>query len=152
METRYETFTILMTRILRMIKHLKTEEMAAYNLKGIHVTCLHYLYRFSPLTAAELCERCDEDKSAVSRALNYLEENGFLFCEPGSSRKYKSTIILTDQGMAAGKLISEKINTLVEEASHDLPEEDRTVLYRALQTISDNLENISRREETGKEK
>ena len=62
MEQRFETFTVLINRIGRSIKRLKAGQMAQLELKGPYVSCLYYLYRCGPMTAAELCERCDEDK------------------------------------------------------------------------------------------
>ena len=52
MDSRFETFTLLITRISRSIKRIKAEEMAAFGLKGPHVSCLYYLYRCGPMTAA----------------------------------------------------------------------------------------------------
>ena len=68
MEERFETFTVLITRISRSIKRIKADEMADFELKGPHVSCLYYLSQRDGMTAAELCERCDEDKAAISRS------------------------------------------------------------------------------------
>ena len=76
MEERYETFTTLIGSISRSIRRIKSEEMAAFGLKGPHVSCLYYLSLNDGLTAAALCERCGEDKAAVSRSLDYLEKSG----------------------------------------------------------------------------
>ena len=42
MEDRFETFTILISRINRSIRKIKNQEMADWGLKSIHVSCLHY--------------------------------------------------------------------------------------------------------------
>ena len=78
MENRYEAFTLLVSSISRSIRRIKTDAVAEYGLKSPHVTCIYYLYKQPGMTAAELCEQCDEDKAAISRSLFYLEENGFL--------------------------------------------------------------------------
>ena len=70
MEDRFETFTVLIARISRSIRRLKAEEMERLGLKGPHVSCLYYLSLYDELTAAELCERCDEDKAAISRSID----------------------------------------------------------------------------------
>ena len=67
MEEQYETFTVLIARINRSIKRIKSAEMAEFQLKGPYVSCLYYLSLTDGLTAAALCERCDEDKAAISR-------------------------------------------------------------------------------------
>ena len=43
MEERFETFTVLIARISRSIKRIKADEMADFELKGPHVSCLYYL-------------------------------------------------------------------------------------------------------------
>ena len=78
MEERFETFTVLIARISRSIKRIKADEMADFELKGPHVSCLYYLSQQDGMTAAELCERCDEDKAAISRSLDDLEKNGYI--------------------------------------------------------------------------
>ena len=62
MEERFETFTVLIARISRSIKRIKADEMADFELKGPHVSCLYYLSQRDGMTAAELCERCDETR------------------------------------------------------------------------------------------
>ena len=74
MEERFETFTVLITRISRSIKRIKADEMADFELKGPHVSCLYYLSQQDGMTAAELCERCDEDKAAITKCHNALLE------------------------------------------------------------------------------
>ena len=59
MNNRFETFTVLITSINRLIRRIKTETMAQYDLKSPHVSCLYYLYMHPGMTAAELCEVCD---------------------------------------------------------------------------------------------
>ena len=41
---RFQTFTVLVTKINRSIKKLKADEMAKYDLKSPHVSCIYYLY------------------------------------------------------------------------------------------------------------
>ena len=69
MEKRFETFTVLINRISRNIRKIKNQEMAEFHLRSAHISCLYYLYASRGLTAAELCEKCEEDKATVSRAL-----------------------------------------------------------------------------------
>lgn len=65
-------------KISRSIRRIKAEEMSEFHLKGPHVSCLYYLTQLGPLTAGQLCDRCEEDKAAVSRSLEYLEQNGYV--------------------------------------------------------------------------
>ena len=108
MERRFQTFTVLVSKINRSIKRIKAEEMAEFRLKGPHVSCLYYLYVAGPLTAAALCDCCEEDKAAVSRSLEYLEENGYLTCGDGDGKRYKALLRLTEKGQAVGRRVLEK--------------------------------------------
>lgn len=140
MDGRFETFTVLINQISRSIRRLKAEEMESMELKGPHVSCLYYLSKNGPLTAAELCDRCDEDKAAISRSLEYLEENGYLQCPEG--KRYRRQLILTEKGEAAGAEISSRIDWFVSIASGDISESDRLAMYRALSVISSNLSKL----------
>ena len=78
---RYSRFTILINRISRSIHRIKDDAMCKYGLKSAHVSCLYYLYKEGkPLTARELCDACEEDKAAVSRAIDLLCKEGYVIC------------------------------------------------------------------------
>ena len=145
MDNRFETFTVLITKINRNIKKLKNQEMADYDLRSPHISCLYYLYSSEGLTATDLCERCEEDKATISRSLGYLEQEGYLTCESKSEKRYKSPLHLTEKGKEAGKKIADKINSAIGRISTALTEEERTALYHGLSIISDGLEAICSR-------
>ena len=151
MEERFEAFTVLIGRISRSIKRIKSEEMAEFQLKGPHVSCLYYLSMADGLTAAALCERCDEDKAAVSRSLDYLEKGGYITCGSGAGRRYRTPLYLTERGRAVCRAINEKIGRIVNAASQGLGEAERRSMYRALTLVSGNLERIWSAEQGGAE-
>ncbi len=143
MEERFENFTILIAKISRAIRKIKSEEMEEFALKSPHVSCLYYLYKNDgSLTAKELCDICDEDKASISRSLEYLEETGYIECNSKTEKRYKSPLILTDKGNKMGEYISNKISKNVDMASAGLSDKDREVLYKSLFIISDNLQKI----------
>ena len=143
MKERFETFTVLINKISRNIKRIKNQEMAEYGLRSTHVSCLYYLYSADSLTATELCERCEEDKATISRALDFLEDNGFIVCATKMAKKYKCPISLTDKGKEAGRKIFDKVNRVLDEVSFGLPDEQRKIFYSYLTVISDNLEKVT---------
>ncbi len=151
MEHRFESFTVLINRISRNIRRIKNHEMAAYQLRSAHVSCLYYLYVSGGLTATELCERCEEDKASISRSLDYLETNGYLTCEAKSTKRYRSPLVLTEKGTEVGKKIADKINGVLDEISSGLAEEERVTLYRSLAIVSDSLDAVAQRTNGGKE-
>lgn len=145
MEERFEAFTVLIARLSRSIRRIKAEEMADFGLKVSHVSCLYYLHCAGALTASELCERCEEDKAAVSRAVDELESGGYLTGESSGKKRYKSPLRLTEKGAAIGEKIARKIDGVVAEANAGLSELERAAMYRALTRICENLEGICER-------
>ena len=142
MEHRFETFTVLITKINRCIRKIKNLEMAEYGLRSAHISCLYYLYGENDLTATDLCERCEEDKATISRALDYLESNGYISCESKSAKRYKSPLLLTEKGKEVSRQIAEKINRVLDEVSAGLSEAERVSFYRSLSIISNQLEQV----------
>lgn len=140
MQERFETFTVLIAKISRNIRKIKNQEMAEYGLRSAHVSCLYYLYSANTLTATDLSERCEEDKATISRALDFLEEKGFIICESKRVKRYNSPLSLTEKGKEIGKKITDKINCVLDEICIDLTEEQRLEFYRSLAVISDSLE------------
>ena len=140
MKERFETFTVLIAKINRNIRKIKNQEMAEYGLRSAHISCLYYLYSAESLTATELCERCEEDKATISRALDFLEEKEFIKCESKNIKRYNAPLYLTEKGMEVGKKIADKISYILDEICIDLTEDERIEFYRSLSVISDSLE------------
>ncbi len=145
MKERFKLFTVLMTKTRRSIQRIKTEEMAEYNLKSPHVSCLYYLYTYGNMTATELCEICDEDKAAISRSIVQLENEGYVEYPDGTKKRYRANMQLTEKGRVIAEDLSQKIDAVLDEAGNGLSEEDRVVFYRSLALISNNLEKICKK-------
>ena len=143
MQNRFETFTVYINRISRNIRKIKNQEMEEYHLRSAHISCLYYLFTSKGLTATELCERCEEDKATISRALDYLETNGYITCEIQNTKRYKSPLYLTEKGQEVGEKIAEKVNGVLDAISDGLTEEERVAFYRSLTIISERLDQIS---------
>ena len=145
MKERFETFTVLITKIGRSIRKIKNQRMAEYSLRSPHVSCLYYLYSSEGLTATDLCERCEEDKATISRSLDYLEENGYVIRGSKFSRRYKAPLTLTEKGAVVGKKIADKIDGVLDEIGVGLTEEERDAFYRSLAVISESIEAVANR-------
>ena len=145
MTERFETFTVLINRISRNIRKIKNQEMAEYGLRSAHVSCLYYIYRANNITATELCEKCEEDKATISRALDYLENDGFITCESTSAKRYKTPLLLTEKGSIVGKKIADKIDGVLDEISFGLTDRERSEFYRSLAVISGCIETVANR-------
>ena len=142
MVERFQVFTVLISKINRAIKKIKTEEMEEFNLKSPHVSCLYYLLKADSLTAKELGDICAEDKASLSRSLEHLESEGYIECDSNLKKKYKSALVLTDKGRFVAEKVAGKVDRILDIAGNGLTEEKRTVLYESLRLISDNLENL----------
>ena len=143
MKERFKTFTVLIAKINRSIHKIKSEEMAEYNLKAPHVSCLYYLYKKGALTARELCDICDEDKGAVSRSLDYLEKEEYITCDSDLKKRYKAQLFLTEKGKHVGKEVAEKVDNVLSYVGRDMNDDDRMHFYRSLELISDDLQKIT---------
>ena len=142
MNERFETFTLQIAKISRAIRRIKSFEMEDFDLKSPHVSCLYYLYRNgSPLTAKELCNKCDEDKAAISRSMELLESSQLITFEQKTGKRYNSPISLTQKGKKIGQEIAHRIDEIVHIASSGINDEDRQIFYDCLLKISKNLNN-----------
>lgn len=97
------------------------------------------------MTAAELSERCEEDKAAVSRALDYLEREGYLEAPTKSPKRYKRPLVLTEKGKQAGDAIVSKIDQVLHEVDDSLTHDQREVFYQNLTAISNRLDVIAQK-------
>lgn len=138
---RFNKFTTRIAAIYRCIQRLKSIEMEKLGLKSTFVTCIYYLYH-SPhgTTLKKICEISNEDKAAISRALKELESLGIVSLN--KEKKYKQTFFLTEYGMNVGQIIDKKAQDLVDLASLGITKKNREVLYKLLDIISYNLQNL----------
>ena len=148
MKERFETFTVLIAEISRNIRRIKNQEMSEYGLRSNHVSCLYYLYTETELTATELCDRCKEDKATISRTLEHLEENDFITYGANQSKRYKTPILLTPKGEEVGKIIAERIHSILSEFFVGLTEEERVEFYRCLSIVSESLEKCANKSQS----
>lgn len=139
---RFEKFTNGITRIYKSIQKIKKHKMNALGLKGTHVMCLHYLSRHPEgLTAARLCQLCNEDKAGISRILADLEEKKLIRYEQGENgKKYRAKAVLTKSGLTEARKLTKLILHAVEAGGKGLAEKELEIFYRALSVIADNLD------------
>ncbi len=149
MEERFRTFTVLVTKLYRAIRKIKSEETEEYGLASPHVSCLYYLYKEETLTLKELVDICLEDKAVLSKATAYLEANKLIACDSNQKKRYNSYFKLTDKGATVAKSIANKIDKILECASEGVADNDREVMYKSLLMISDNLDKLCEKYEGG---
>jgi len=82
--------------------------MKKRGLKGSHVQYLAAFDRYRDgLTPSELCEICQRDKVAVSRAIFQMEEEGMIYRPDNDLRTYRVKLFLTEKGEEAVTMIRE---------------------------------------------
>ncbi|MDE6868938.1 MAG: MarR family transcriptional regulator [Clostridia bacterium] len=139
MEKIFETFTVTILKINKLVQKIKQREMRGYGLQCIHVMCIYYLEQHkSGLTASELMRLTYEDKAAISRALKVLKQKGYIEYDP---KTYNAAIFLTEDGERVAREIDAKAERAVQGGSADMSEEERAFFYKCLQTIAGNLKN-----------
>lgn len=140
MVERFEKFSLAIAEISRCWHKLAAEEMKVYGLKGAHALYLTTLYRHPQgITVPELCELCLKDKSDASRMLAILEKKGLVRKEGG----YGGRVQLTETGLQAARQVRERVCRAVEEAGKDLSAEERETFYKALGSITENLQRLT---------
>ncbi len=143
MVNRYKEFTTIINKLSRYIIKIKATAMEIKGLKCTHVSCLYYLYKSqSPLTLTELANYCEEDKAAISRAVDYLIKNNYLKREYSGKKAYRSPIVLTELGENTGKYINENIDNVLNKVSNGISDDERLTMYKCLNTITENLKTI----------
>lgn len=141
MVQRFEDFVILINTAYKDIQKIKSYEMKELGLKSSHVMCMFYLGRSeNGLTSNQLCEKCKEDKAAISRNLKFLAEKGYVSVAEDENKKYKLCNVLTDEGRAAYAKLEVLISNSVERFSRGLTAKEREAFYKYLGKIIENFD------------
>ena len=123
MEKIFETFTVTILKINKLVQKIKHREMRKYGLQCIHVMCIYYLKENEEgLTASELMRLSFEDKAAISRALKVLKQKGYIEYDP---RTYNAQVTLTPSGYLVADEIYEKAERAVKGGSAVMSEEEQ---------------------------
>ena len=145
MVNRFERFATDIASIHRSIQKIERVEMAKYGLKGPHAQCLLTLSRYPEgTTASRLCEICDKDKAAISRAVAELEAAGMILRPEGAEKRYRANLKLTEAGYAAAAAVTEKASVAVKRATGDYGTEMQEMFTGTLAMLAANLETICR--------
>lgn len=144
MFNRFEQFTTAISQIYKSVQKIKTNEVNSYGLKANHVMILFQLKKHEAgLTPSMLCELCDVDKAAISRAVKELIGKGFIRNSDSDGRKYRVPLILTDEGEEAALHIEQAIKHAVEVGGAGLTDRQRAEFYHSLLLIARNLEDYT---------
>lgn len=142
---RFERFCFAVASMSRYIQKIETDELEKMGLKGSYALYLIILDRYPQgLTATELCEQCEKDKAAVSRAIAAMEKQGLVSRNSGTHSPYRAPIVLTEAGKQAADHVRQKAIVAVSHAGTGISDEDRITMYATLEKIAANLHIISK--------
>lgn len=138
---RFEDFVSLINTAYKDLQKVKSHEVESLGLKGSHVMCMFYLGQHEEgLTSGELCEKCREDKAAISRNLKYLHEKGYVTLSEDEEKRYKLKNVLTPKGREAYYQLEMLIREMVNKFGKGLTEKERNIFYKALGVIVGNFD------------
>lgn len=117
--------------------------MAKYGMKGAHTQCLLAMSHYpAGITASGLCEICDKDKAAISRTVAELERKGLVHRDVKNNGGYRAALKLTDLGQDTANHVKERAQCAVAKAGEGLDDAQREALYKALDLLAANLQEI----------
>ena len=142
---RFEQFCNAISSIHLCIQRIERLEMAKYGLKGPHAQCLLMMGQYPQgITAAQLCEVCDKDKAAISRAISELEQAGMVIRQDPEGKRYRSMLYLTEAGAHLAEHIKQLVHVAVAQASQGYDVQTRDTFVNVLNMIAGNLQTICR--------
>ena len=145
MLTRYEHFSYMISCVSRHVQKIERDEMEKHGHKGSYAQYLAAMRRYPQgVTSVQLCEICDKDKAAVSRAVAEMESRGLIVRKSDNDSHYRAQILLTDEGRKLAEFVFDRAQNAVEAAGEGLTDSDRAVFYSAMELISSNLQKLSR--------
>lgn len=142
---RFEQFNTLISGIYRDIQKLKTKWTEPLGMKSVHIFWV-YLLKSHPdgLSASELSEHSQSNRSLVSREIQELIDLGYVYAQQSASkRRYGQKLRLTPLGEEAARKISEATLDIQNKVNAGIPETDLIVLYRTLGILMENFHQLT---------
>lgn len=146
---RFFSFTRLIDGIHKSVLRLRLDNAPIFDLKGVHVFWVYELLQHPEgLSAAELAQSSQIDRSLISREITALKKKGYIrLSETEGKRNYNAKLLLTESGKEAAKKIAEIALDFQNRGSEGVSEEDLTTFYKTLKIIHRNLEKIAEENE-----
>jgi len=140
-QDRLDEFSALMANASKSITKLKNKYMSSYGLSSTHTMCIRKLYSApNGLTRTQISQKCELDKSQISRIINELSEKGYVWEGPARSN-YKKRVMLTDDGRRIAAEINSIVLNINKNVSGQISQEDITTFYKVFGEICENLKS-----------
>lgn len=146
MQGRFARFSQVIFEIWRSWHKIAGDELEKHGLKGVYIVYLQAMQRYADgITSSELGKICYKDKADVSRAIMAMEGKGLVRREAVGKSIYRARLFLTEEGKAFAEEINQRANLAVELGGGGLSDEQREMMYEALERISYNLRTLSQK-------
>jgi DNA-binding MarR family transcriptional regulator len=143
-EHKSENF-IWFDKIKKMAQRRQQDALKPYGLSSIHAMYLLMLLdQPDGLTFKELCEKRCVDKANTSRAVNVLEEKGYVFRDYTSAGVLKYKLILSEEGKNIAQEVGRTMKKFHCQLVEPLTEEEITTVRQVMFKIAkavDDMEN-----------
>ena len=106
--------------------------MHKYNLRSYHISCLYNLYKHKGITATDLVEMTQQDKASISRSIDFLQDNEYIYCQSKTLKKYKSGGYYTYNSKDLESYLNYEIQKLLDNATIQIKQIDTTGLPTSL--------------------
>ena len=145
-ENRFSEFILLIDSVYKGINKVKIDFVAKFGVKSV---CMLWLYELSlhpkGLTASELADSRNVDRSLVSREITSLKNDGYVeIISSAGKRGYNAPIVLTDKGKEVARMVEEHGMLIQNMVNAGISEGDLKTFYSVLEKIDGNLKNLKK--------
>ena len=145
-ENRFSEFILLIDSVYKGINKLTVDFVARFGVKSV---CMMWLYELSlhpkGLTASELADSRNIDRSLVSREITTLKNDGYVeVLSSGGKRGYNAPIVLTDKGREVARMVEEQGMLIQNTVNAGISEKELKTFYSVLEKIDGNMKNVRR--------
>ena len=140
---RVANFIFFTRKLEKALFFVKGKEGNNISLKGIHVLCLFFLAVKGPMSVMDLARATQEDKGAVSKALDKLRK--LFYIEP--KRKYMDAIRLTRTGEIEAAKLLHRVQKIASAARDGISDEQADAFLKTLHAYVNNFDRALEYEE-----
>ena len=145
-ENRFSKFILLIDSVSKSINKTKVDFVSKVGVKSV---CMLWLYELSlhpkGLTASELADSRNIDRSLVSREITALKNDGYVeLVTSKGKRGYNVPIVLTNKGKEVAKMIEEQGMLIQNAVNNEISEEELRVFYSVLEKIDGNFKAVKK--------
>ena len=140
---RFEKFILLICGIQKHISRLKTTFAPELGIKSVHVLWFYELMMHPDgLTATELATVSMVDRALVSREIESLKADGYVYAKSDDGKSYNVPLHLTEKGEEVAERILELVTELQDKLDSGIDQEELVAFYSTLEKLSNNFRLI----------